>query len=368
MDLKLEVYNQSLVLQGLLEVCKSIVWTEEAYGAGSFQLESILTDDTRALLEEENIIWIADDVAGIIEHIETSHDETGTAITAKGRLLTSILDRRILWGTYNLYDTPSAIMYTLVTDCCISPTRGTTAYRTIDILELGDEPSGGSSMRKQATGGQLLEVISEIGDAKNVAFKVAFDAESSKAVFTAWYGTDRSINQSDVDPVFFSTELDDVLASRYLYDSSEYRTAAYIGGQVDDDTDTRTYATVEGSESGLNRRELFVDARDLSQSLDDTTLSDSEYEAVLQTRGSEKLAEHQISQNFEVSIKTSDPTYEYGTDFVLGDTITLIDEQLGLSVDAIVTAVQRSVTREGEALEFTFGYDVPTVYDIIKRR
>lgn len=368
MDLKLEVYNQRLVLQGLLEVCKSIVWTEEAYGAGSFQLESILTDDTRALLVEENIIWIADDIAGVIEHIETSHDEAGTSITVKGRLLTSILDRRILWGTYNLYDTPAAIMYTLVTDCCISPTRGTTASRVIDILRLGSTPSGGSNMRKQATGGQLLEVLSDIGDAKNVAFKVAFSASECKGIFKAWYGTDRSINQSSVEPVFFSTELDDVLASRYEYDSSDYRNTAYIGGQVDDETDTRTYATVEGSETGLNRREIFVDARDLSQTVDDTTLSYSEYEAVLQTRGSEKLAEHQISQSFEVSIKTNDSTYEYGTDFVLGDTVTLIDEQLSLSVDAIVTAVQRSVTREGESLEFTFGYDVPTIYDIIKRR
>ena len=367
-DLKLEVYDSSLSFVGLLQVINSVIWTDEAFGAGSFEIQSILTDDTRALLSEENVVWITDDVAGIIEHVETSNDESGTNIVARGRLLTAYLDRRILWGTYNLYGAPAAIMASLVTECCISPTRGTTASRTMSIISLATTPSGGSSIRKQNTGGQLLDVLSDVGKANQVQFRLAFNPSSGKAVFTTRYGIDRSINQSAVDPVFYSTELDDVLESHYSYDSSDFCNCAYIGGQVDEDTDTRTYATVEGSEAGVNRREMFVDARDLSQEIDGQTLTDAQYEAVLQNRGNEQLAQRSIKQSFEVSVRTLDPTYEYGVDFFLGDTITLIDEKLGLSIDAIVTAVQRSVTSLGETIQFTFGYHVPTVYEMIKRR
>jgi len=368
MDLRMEVYSPDLVMMGILEIVDSVIWEEQAFGPGSFQVKSLLTNATRELLREDNVIWFEGTAAGIIEHVESSDGETGAYITVSGQLLNGILSRRCLWGTYNLSDTPAAIMRYLVSECCVSPTRGSVARRAIPIMTLASLPSGGSTLRKQATGGSLLDVLGDIGKTHSVAFETAFDPFTCKAVFTVRYGVNRSVHQSAAPPVFYSTELDDVLTSEYVYDSADYCNAAYVGGQVDQETDTRTYATVEGSETGLARHELFVDARDLSQDIDGETLTDAEYEAALKTRGGEKLAEHSINQTIEMTVRSRNATYEYKTDFFLGDTITLVDERLQVSVDAVVTAVQKSVSTRGEQVTFTFGYDVPTVYQKMKRK
>ncbi len=125
----------------------------------------------------------------------------------------------------------------------------------------------------------------------------------------------------------------------------------------------------EDTPSGLARRELFVDARDLQSDADpDNPLTAEEYAAVLTVRGEEMLAENQLVQSFSTVVRTLAPTYEYGVDFFLGDTITAIDERQGVTADAVVQAVQRSVSAEGEGLLLTLGYGQPTIYDILKRK
>lgn len=121
--------------------------------------------------------------------------------------------------------------------------------------------------------------------------------------------------------------------------------------------------------SGLNRREIYIDARDLQSGSDpDNPLTPEQYNAVLTARGKEKLAENQLVQAFSTEVRTYNPTYVYGEDFFLGDTITVIDDRLGVTVDAVVQGVQRAVDKNGESLTFTLGYGQPTIYDILKRK
>ena len=121
--------------------------------------------------------------------------------------------------------------------------------------------------------------------------------------------------------------------------------------------------------SGLNRREIYIDARDLQSDSDpDKPLTPEQYSAVLTARGKEKLTENQLVQAFSTEVRTYKPTYVYGEDFFLGDTITVIDERLGVTVDAVVQGVQRSVRKGGEGLSLMLGYGQPTVFDILKRK
>jgi len=121
--------------------------------------------------------------------------------------------------------------------------------------------------------------------------------------------------------------------------------------------------------TGLSRRELFIDARDLqSQQQDGDALTPEQYAGVLTTRGLEKLAENQLVRSFTARVRTQDATYQYGKDFFLGDKITVTDERLGITVDARVMAVQHSISKEGEELTLTLGYSQPTVYDKLARK
>ena len=66
------------------------------------------------------------------------------------------------------------------------------------------------------------------------------------------------------------------------------KTVTLVGGEGEGAD--RRYTTVGGG-SGLNRRELFTDARDISSNVgSDDALTDAEYMAQLQQRGKEKIS------------------------------------------------------------------------------
>lgn len=120
--------------------------------------------------------------------------------------------------------------------------------------------------------------------------------------------------------------------------------------------------------TGLSRREIWIDARDLQSDSDpDNPLTPAEYQAVLENRGKGKLAEKQLVRSFSSQVRTYDSTYKLGEDYQIGDTITVIDERLGLTVGAVVQAVERSVGKD-EDLVLTFGYGQPTVFDKLARK
>ena len=96
-------------------------------------------------------------------------------------------------------------------------------------------------------------------------------------------------------------------------------------------------------------------------------LSEEEYTALLENRGREKLAENQLVKSFSAVIRTIDPTYTLGEDFHLGDTITVIDERMGVTADAVVQGVERAVGEDGESMVLTLGYSQPTIYDVLRK-
>ncbi len=121
--------------------------------------------------------------------------------------------------------------------------------------------------------------------------------------------------------------------------------------------------------TGLSRRELYIDARDLQSDADpDNPLSPEEYTALLESRGLEKLADHQLVKSFSAVVRTVDPTYTMGEDYDLGDTITVIDDRMAVTVDAVVHGVERSVGENGEDMVLTLGYGQPTISEILKRK
>ncbi len=233
MDLKMEVYSPFLELLGLLEVQNSIIWDNKAFSSGSFTLNSLITEESKTLLVPENIIWIAGDDAGIIEYVQQETGEDGPYITVKGCNLTGALGRYILWGPYNLTGPVPEIMRRLVDNCCIHPTLGDfPEARIIPNLVLSDEiATSGPPIRSQKTGGNLLGALEELGTAYGVSFGVRFNPAVPCMEFWTRYGVNRSVNQNAVEPVFYSTELDDVLSSEYSYNAQNWSNVALVAGE-----------------------------------------------------------------------------------------------------------------------------------------
>ena len=107
-----------------------------------------------------------------------------------------------------------------------------------------------------------------------------------------------------------------------------------------------------GSGAGLSRRELFTDARDLSTTVDGGTISDATYNAQLQQRGKEKLAENISTIAFEGKAETT-RMFKYGEDFFIGD-IVQIENEYGHEGRAYISEFIISQDRDGTSLYPTF--------------
>ena len=366
MSLNLYVFDQSTLSPiGFLDVVTGLTWEERFADAGAFELWAPISEQNIAILQEDNLLWNGGDTAGLIEFKElTADDEDTQTIHVQGRLCECYLDFRTIYPAMIKTGKPSKIMRDLVTTHLISPTD---TKRKIPNIQLdSNQTDYGTSISYQRTGSTVLIGCSDLGQAYAIGFKLKFLPSDKKFVFQVYQGTNRTMDQTSVTPVLFSSDLDDILESSYSHNKSDLRNFAYVAGE--DSGSNRKVESV-GNSSGLERRELFVDARDLqTENEDGTTISDSVYRAMLVERGKENLEDYKDIKSFSATLRTFGVTsYKYGTDFFLGDTVTVYDSRLKIKTNAMVTAAMMTYDESGEQLDLTFGYGQPTIATKLKR-
>lgn len=349
----------------------SLIWPDSFNGYANFELWAPITDDNSVLLKKGNIIWTGGENAAVIEIVKAIIDESGEKeYDVKGRTLEKFLTDRIVWGTYYSKGMTSTIMYDMVNKNCINPSN--TKRKIPWLVNSTDSKVGKNIPDYQKTGGEVYDALVNLATEADIGFSVLFDPRNKKLIFEVRAGEDRTFgNTSGNDPVVFSTELEDILSSSYYSNNQDLKTMAMVQGE-DKGAARKTIYTGEVNGVGFNRRELYVDARDLQSEIygedgETTQLTNAQYSAILTQRGNEKLAECTVSEIFEAQIRQfGDVQYEFGKDYVKGDKVTVIDEQLGVQVSARITEVEEDYDEE-YALVLTFGYSYPTVLTKVKR-
>ena len=349
----------------------SLVWPDKFNGFSTFELWAPVNDENAERLKKGNILWCGGDNAAIIEIVKSSVNDDGSKIfNVKGRTLEMLLTTRIIWGTYNAKDKhTSTAMYEIVNQNCVNPAD---INRKIPFLELAPDMQLGSIITMQKTGGEVYDTLVDISSVDDLGFNVLFKPREKKLVFEVVAGVDRTIDQNDVDPVEFSTDLEDILTSSYYTNSEDEKTVALVLGEGSGAERARQVSG-DSLSQGFGRRELFVDARDLqSESMNDdgetTTLSQEEYAQTLISRGDSKLSEYKTVESFEAKIRVfGNIQYEFGVDYNKGDKVTVRDRQLNVLVSARITEVEEDFDDEYELI-LTFGYSYPTVMQKVKRQ
>lgn len=366
-----EVSNDKFEILGEVNQLTSLIWPSKYNGYAGFSLWAPITEENARLLREGNVIWCGGDDAAIIEMVKSeSNDENERTLNVKGRTLEALLTTRIIWGTYSVGNQwASNIMYEVVNAHCVNPTDVT---RKIPWLECAPvEPLGGIVAGFQKTGGEVYEALSKIADDANLGFDVLFRPREQKLIFKVVQGVDRSRSQSVVDPIEFSTDMEDILASAYYINSDQVKHVALVMGEESGST-RKQEVSGDAALAGLRRRELYVDARDLQSKYitaggAEVELTPQEYTNVLLKRGSEKLSECSLVETFEAKVRVVGAVqYEYGIDYNKGDMVTVRDTQLGIITDAQVTEVEESFG-ESYSLSLTFGYSYPTLLERVKQ-
>lgn len=349
----------------------SLIWPDAFNGFANFEMWAPITDDNSEVIKKGNVIWCGGENAAVIEIVKSLIDTNGEkTFNVKGRTLERYLSDRILWGTYIGSGYTSTIMYDLVNRCAINPTKG--SRKIPYLVNAADAKLGQKITKYQKTGGELYDALYNLASDSDIGFSVVFNPRDKQLLFEVRAGEDRTQgNTSGNDPVVFSTDLEDILSSSYYSNNEDEKTVGFVQGE-DSGADRKSVIVGDNTGVGFNRREMYVDARDLQSEITDDagqqqTLTPAEYLATLTQRGNEKLAENALTESFEAQIRQfGDIQYEFGVDYVKGDKVTVIDRQLGVTVSARITNIEEDFDDE-YALILTFGYSYPTIMQKVKR-
>jgi len=347
------VKDGSGTLIAVVDVFESFIWTERYNSYGDFEIyiqASVKAIDTFALV---NIISTQETMhTMIVERHELLTDAIdGDKLIVSGRSLESLLERRIIWGQKTLDMNLQDGIEELLNDAIISPTDND---RKVDgFMFLSDYTPAvmALTIKTQFTGTNLYTAIVEILQSENLGF--VFITIGNQSAIMIYVGDDKSKDQVINPRLEFSPDFDNIVSSTYIESDTEIKTISLVAGEGEGfDRKMTSVSAVGGSKTGFDRREMFVDARDISQTVDGTTLTDTEYLDLLAQRGKEKISKKVVIKTFDGQVEAGQ-LYKYGKDYYLGD-IVQISNEYGRTSKSRVTEVIRSQSVEGFKIFPTF--------------
>lgn len=335
----------------VLDTFESVIWKERYCGCGDFEIYAKASEELFNYLKQDYYLCLRDsEYVMIVEDCKIKEDqENGPHMIFSGRTAESILDRRIIWNQTVLTGNLQNGIELLLNENAISPTI---ADRTISNLVFEasvDSAVTNLTSEAQFTRTNLYESIVKLCAAKNIGFRVILPLDSDNFIFQLYAGADRSYDQITNPYVIFSPKFENLISSDYSESNKNLKTLTVVAGEGEG-ADRKT--TVVGSGTGLSRREMHTDARDLSQTVDEVLIPEADYLAQLAQRGTEDLTEHVLEKSFDAQLDTT-RMFKYGEDFFLGDIVQIVNEY-GIKAKARVTEVIRSQSTSGIEVYPTF--------------
>lgn len=357
------VLDKDFEILGSIPMFRTLIWTRRYEKLGYFELYT--SREYFPLLNTGKYLYRKDATElGVIDEVNYSQDENGNREAyAKGNFAERLLADRIVSGTVILSGNVETSMRRLVDVSAINPSD---SDRVIEHLVLGELSNIDGSIDSQTTGANLSDKLYEIGNAYEISHRVRYDFLTNKLTFEVWMGVDRRDSQGENSWAIFSNSFYNVRNVTYNRNSSSYKNYAYVAGEGEGSN--RVVVTVDNRAPGEERKEIWVDARDLQQQdASGQTIAASTYKQQLYQRGLEKLAEYRKAETVNSGIDYQ-ANLEYKKDFDLGDLCTYINTEVGIVADKRITEITE--TYEGAATELTvmFGTDeITTVQQLIKR-
>ena len=388
------IFNENLRRVGSLRKYEMAQWNNKFRDIGTFSINARYVDENLFLLDKTKtyyvLLYMSNDktksdswntlhnVFGKIEKVSKENEEDAdypSTIKIEGRLMPFLFSKRVIAGTFD-YKNMELIAYVtdLITRCF---EKNTERYVDMNISYQKDNKVYEDTLiTKQITGGQLWEEMSDyfeqyklgivIAPKINKTFELSsvygehLSGLSNVAGFEVLIktGVDRT-RDNGLNTVIFSKSLSNIKRASYSYDSESDMNVAYIAGEGEG-AERKWYEIQKDSEnkkSAWNREELWIDARDIqSEGEDDTTLTDEEYNKLIEQRAYEKFQENAVMDEYSATVNEHNQRYVYMRDYDLGDWVTIQDRDLGIEIDAQIVEVTTTLQNNETINDITFEY------------
>lgn len=361
--MRLIVLDENFDTLGSIPLFRTLIWARRYEKLGCFELYT--SKDYFDLLNSGRYLYRNDaEELGVIDEVNYAQDENGAReVYAKGNFAECLLKDRVIETTVTLTGNVETAMRNLVNRTAISPAD---ADRVIKHLRLGEISGISGTIDTQTTGDNLSEKLYEIGNTQEISHRIRYDFQTNDLAFEPWQGKDRRDSQTENSWAIFSNSFYNIRNVVYNRNSSSYKNFAYVAGAGEGSA--RIIVTVDLRLPGEERKEIWVDARDLQQQdANGNAIPDATYKAQLIQRGREKLAEYRKVETVNSGVD-SNANLVYKKDFDLGDYCTYINTEINIATDKRITEVMETYEGGATELSVTFGTDeVTTVQQLIKR-
>lgn len=314
-------------------------------------------------------------------------DENSKILIITAYSLTTLLHDRLVLGQQKFSGTAEAILRALVDVNMIS---STTAARNIPGLVLGTlkNLTVGTGSQEIENNKNLGEYMFELAAKNDISFDIKLNHTNKQFVFEVYQGTDRSVGTS-TSPVIFSKDFDNIISQNFVDNIVDEKTTAIVVGQYTQETQVQstnpqgqattitereqmeTTVIVNDNLTGFNRKEVFISATDIKKTYNngnqEVTITDQEFQTLLQEKGKNSLTDYKPIQSLE-SVVDPGGNFVYGVDYFLGDKVSIRNDDLNLVLHTRIMSIIRTIDRSGEILNISFGSNIPTLVDKIKKK
>lgn len=319
------------------------------YAPGDFEITINKNTLYAAEFVKGRIIRVGDDNSkvGYIDDVRKVVDQGGAQteiLTIKGHELTQWLDRRnILPPVGEAYYAPSTTLpIETIIKGVITANMGSGAavVRRDTDLQIATDLGRGPTYTFSSRYANLLGDVSAALLATSTGIFATLSPSTNKWILDFGVGTDRTAT------VVFSTDRETTQSASLQDSDIAYKNVAIVAGQGEGANRTIRTVWLDSEPSGRGRREMFVDARDLS------------VVASLDKRGEQKLAENQYTQYLKVDALAYSQIV-YGVDYFVGDKVTV--SQFGVTQQVYITSVEEQWKPGYYDISLGFDRATPTI-------
>lgn len=349
------VYNAARERIGILQHDDAVQWLENYQSPGEVKVDAQATKNNLAMLIDGNRIYNTDtNTVARICHSDIVQTESEELITVRADITSELLSDRVVMATEHATNVEAA-MYSIYNK-----------NRRALPLAVGSAEGYTERADMEITWGSVLDAEKKLAEVSGLGFTVLFDPETGAETFKVYKGVDRSDDLNPGYVGYFGTDVGNIQNVSVTSGTTDYKNVAVVAG-AGEGADREVRIVSLGSVSGENRRELYVDARDLQREYQVATptgevdekgnpiyhyetriYTDAEYYAMLDTRGMEKLAEH--LRTFSITCDIAQNNIAYGEDYNLGDRMPVKLPEYGIYASARISSVTMIYEREGNKI------------------
>lgn len=364
---------------GILDVFESLTVNWRYYTYSQFSLKILLEDVQKIIFNNSDEIqrrkdilfslFISDNILNIndvyfyIDRV-VCDDSTKGEVVISGKSLRAKSLKRIVYRIYHQTKKPEQIIYDHLNNEVVNPSQ---ASRKIQYLSIETPASlSATNVDYQNSYGVVSDEVDNLCSTYDIGIReTATNLQSPHNKLEIIKGRDLS------DVVEFNVDFDNLLSESYESSNFDEATMAWVFGEGEGTA--RMNVKLNDNLAGLERDEIYVDARDIQKQTQDgngkdITLTDAQYKAALTSRGVEKLSEQVEVLTLNGDIDLESDLFVYGKDYQLGDRVRFTSKLFNLTKTSVLAGIDETWDNTGHHMSPLWDKESPTVFDIIKRR